>query len=304
MEAKKVRKGVWNSFRPCPTSAGHADNKAPTALSRLVFFSSPPPTLPIPQSLWGSSGNLRMEVRSPGYRIRSFTRERERERVGGHWQWRFTKGDGPTWVFSFPVDFLCFNSEKKKKKILLVEEKWLILRIKIFLDQEYLRYAEQTVRTIIVPKLIVVNWCRADEIISAPCSAINASTPNFLPLRNTLCIYIRLWSRKFLINEFFHRYLSVKWIIIVSMFGPFLFMDHALPGSLWSIDVAILRIVYSVSIFLLFFFFHFTSLTLFFSYIEFLSREYFLRLIFEMTMKYIYIFLYIIILIKIIIIID
>ena len=115
MEAKKVRKGVWNSFRPCPTSAGHADNKAPTALSRLVFFSSPPPTLPIPQSLWGSSGNLRMEVRSPGYRIRSFTRERERERVGGHWQWRFTKGDGPTWVFSFPVDFLCFKSEKKKK---------------------------------------------------------------------------------------------------------------------------------------------------------------------------------------------
>lgn len=121
--------------------------------------------------------------------------------------------------------------------------------------------------------------------------------PNFLPLRNTLCIYIRLRSRKFLVNEFFHRYLSVKWIIIVSMFT-----DHAHLGSLWSIDVAILRIVCSVSIFLPFFFFHFTSLTFYF-FPKFLSREYFLRLIFEMK-KYIYIFLYIIILIKIIIIID
>lgn len=53
----------------------------------------------------------------------------------------------------------------------------------------------------------------ADEIISAPCSAINGSTANFLPLRNTIrVIYIRLRSRKFLVNEFFHRYLSVKWI--------------------------------------------------------------------------------------------
>lgn len=114
MEAKKVRKGVWNSFRPCPTSAGHADNKAPTALSRLVFFSSPPPTLPIPQSLWGSSGNLRMEVRSPGYRIRSFTREREREweGIGNDVSPKVT--DQPE--FSRFLWISCVSIVKKKKK--------------------------------------------------------------------------------------------------------------------------------------------------------------------------------------------
>lgn len=267
------------------------------------FFPLLPPLFQSPNPFGGrvETWEWKFGLRDTGFEVsREREREREWEGIGNDVSPKVT--DQPE--FSRFLWISCVSIVKKKKKILLVEEERLILRIKIFLDQEYLRYAEQTVRTIIVPKLIVVNWCRADEIISAPCSAINASTPNFLPLRNTLCIYIRLWSRKFLVNEFFHRYLSVKWIIIVSMFGPFLFMDHALPGSLWSIDVAILRIVYSVSIFLLFFFFHFTSLTLFFSYIEFLSREYFLRLIFEMTMKYIYIFLYIIILIKIIIIID
>lgn len=295
MEAKKVRKGVWNSFRPCPTSAGHADNKAPTALSRLVFFSLLPPLFQSPNPFGGrvETWEWKFGLRDTGFEV-SREREREWEGIGNDVSPKVT--DQPE--FSRFLWISCVSIvKKKKKKILLVEEEWLILRIKIFLDQEYLRHAEQTVRTIILPKLIVVNWCRADEIISAPCSAINASTPNFLPLRNTLCIYIRLRSRKFLVNEFFHRYLSVKWIIIVSMFT-----DHAHLGSLWSIDVAILRIVCSVSIFLPFFFFHFTSLTFYF-FPKFLSREYFLRLIFEMK-KYIYIFLYIIILIKIIIIID
>lgn len=125
----------------------------------------------------------------------------------------------------------------------------------------------------------------ADEIISAPCSAINGSTANFLPLRNTIrVIYIRLRSRKFLVNEFFHRYLSVKWINrfdvwIRSYLRITRFRDR------YDRYVAILRIVCSVSIFLPFFFLHFISLTFYFflyieyanRHIEILSREYFLR---------------------------
>lgn len=56
MEAKKVRGGV--EIRFAPSEAGHADNKAPTVLSRLVFS----PLLLNFQSLRGSSGNLRMKV--------------------------------------------------------------------------------------------------------------------------------------------------------------------------------------------------------------------------------------------------
>lgn len=106
----------------------------------------------------------------------------------------------------------------------------------------------------------------ADEIISAPCSAINGSTANFLPLRNTIrVIYIRLRSRKFLVNEFFHRYLSVKWINrfdvwIRSYLRITRFRDR------YDRYVAILRIVCSVSIFLPFFFFILSRwLSIFFS---------------------------------------
>lgn len=108
----------------------------------------------------------------------------------------------------------------------------------------------------------------ADEIISAPCSAINGSTANFLPLRNTIrVIYIRLRSRKFLVNEFFHRYLSVKWINrfdvwIRSYLRITRFRDR------YDRYVAILRIVCSVSIFLPFSFFFILSrwLSIFFLY--------------------------------------
>lgn len=91
-----------------------------SALSPRIFF-SPSPTLPIPQSLWGSSGNLRMEVRSPGYRIRSFTREREREweGIGNDVSPKVT--DQPE--FSRFLWISCVSIvKKKKKKILLVEE--------------------------------------------------------------------------------------------------------------------------------------------------------------------------------------
>lgn len=120
MEAKKVRKGVGIRFAPVRRLL---DMQTTKRLQRSLasYFFPPLPTFPILQSLWGSSGNLRMEVRSLGYRIRSFMGEEEEEEgIGNDVSPKVT--DQPEFCrCAFPVDFLCFSN--KKKKVLLVEKK-------------------------------------------------------------------------------------------------------------------------------------------------------------------------------------
>lgn len=120
--SQESSKGGWNSFRPCPTSAGHADNKAPTALSRLVFFPSPPhfSNPPIPLGV-----EWKLENGSSVSGIPDSKFHGGGGGGGGHWQWRFTKGDGPTWVLSLRLScgFPVFQQQKKKKKIFLLVEK-------------------------------------------------------------------------------------------------------------------------------------------------------------------------------------
>lgn len=114
MEAKKVRKGVGIRFAPVRRLL---DMQTTKRLQRSLasYFFPPLPTFPILQSLWGSSGNLRMEVRSLGYRIRSFMGEEEEEGIGNDVSPKVT--DQPEFCrCAFPVDFLCFSSKKKKKK--------------------------------------------------------------------------------------------------------------------------------------------------------------------------------------------
>lgn len=113
MEAKKVRKGVGIRFAPVRRLL---DMQTTKRLQRSLasYFFPPLPTFPILQSLWGSSGNLRMEVRSLGYRIRSFMGEEEEEEgIGNDVSPKVT--DQPEFCrCAFPVDFLCFSSKKKK----------------------------------------------------------------------------------------------------------------------------------------------------------------------------------------------
>lgn len=115
MEAKKVRKGVWNSFRPCPTSAGHADNKAPTALSRLVFFSLLPPLFQSPNPFGGrvETWEWKFGLRDTGFEVsREREREREWEGIGNDVSPKVT--DQPE--FSRFLWISCVSIVKKKKK--------------------------------------------------------------------------------------------------------------------------------------------------------------------------------------------
>lgn len=170
MEAKKVRKGVGIRFAPVRRLL---DMQTTKRLQRSLasYFFPPLPTFPILQSLWGSSGNLRMEVRSLGYRIRSFMGEEEEEEgIGNDVSPKVT--DQPEFCrCAFPVDFLCFSSKKKKKNISARRKEILWLSFnprsiivitfqidKIFRDQLFSSRGT-TVWTIIVSKLIVVNWC-------------------------------------------------------------------------------------------------------------------------------------------------
>lgn len=93
MEAKKVRKGVGIRFASPSDVCWTCRQQSAYRRSLVSYFFLP--TFPIPQSLWGSSGNLRMEVQSPGYWIRSFTWEE-----GGIGNDVSTKGDDQ------PVNFV------------------------------------------------------------------------------------------------------------------------------------------------------------------------------------------------------
>lgn len=159
MEAKKVRKGVGIRFASSSDVCWTCRQQSAYRRSLVSYFFLP--TFPIPQSLWGSSGNLRMEVQSPGYWIRSFTWEE-----GGIGNDVSTKGDDQ------PVNFVvapflrisCGVStvakKEKKKRFLLVENyprSSFFRKSKRFTAMNYIFFSLRG--TIVLPKLIVVNWC-------------------------------------------------------------------------------------------------------------------------------------------------
>lgn len=152
--SQESSKGGWNSFRPCPTSAGHADNKAPTALSRLVFF-PPLPTFPIPLGVEWKLENGSSVSGIPDSKFHE-GEEEEEEGIGNDVSPKVT--DQPEFCRFLWIS--CVSAAKKfcssKRNDYPSNPRFIIfLEIdKIFLDQ-----CGTTVWTIIVPKLIVVNWC-------------------------------------------------------------------------------------------------------------------------------------------------
>lgn len=254
MEAKKVRKGVGIRFAPVRRLL---DMQTTKRLQRSLasYFFPPLPTFPIPLGVEWKLENGSSVSGIPDSKFHEGEEEEQEEGIGNDVSPKVT--DQPEFC-----RFLWISCVSAAKKFCSSKRndypRFIIVIIFLEIDKIFLDQCGTTVWTIIVPKLIVVNWC-ADEIISAPRSAINGSTANFLPLRNTIrVIYIRLRSRKFLVNEFFHRYLSVKWINrfdvwIRSYLRITRFRDR------YDRYVAILRIVCSVSIFLPFSFFFILS---------------------------------------------
>lgn len=164
MEAKKVRKGVGIRFASSSDVCWTCRQQSAYRRSLVSYFFLP--TFPIPQSLWGSSGNLRMEVQSPGYRIRSFTWEE-----GGIGNDVSTKGDdqpvnfvvAPFLRISCGVSTVAKKEKRKKEKIpsrrelSALDRSSFFRKSKRFTAMNYIFFSLRG--TIVLPKLIVVNWC-------------------------------------------------------------------------------------------------------------------------------------------------